>query len=87
MNSKHTDAFRPLARAMVIQHPMAAASTVALVKRAAADIEPDGGRVLEWYQSTPICELSDLTGQELVAMGRADLLVAFLRSIKRGDRG
>ncbi len=57
------------------------------VLRVAAEIEPDRAAVMEWYRCTPIRELGDLSAEQLVALGRAEMVIAFLRSIRDGLRG
>ncbi|KRE86032.1 hypothetical protein ASG75_10895 [Rhodanobacter sp. Soil772] len=55
------------------------------VLREAVEIEPDPAEVMHWYRATRIAELGHLTAAELVALGRAEAVIAFLRSI-RNDR-
>lgn len=57
------------------------------VLRVAAHIEPDPERALDWYRHTRISELGLLTAEQLVGMGRASLVIDFLQSIRRGQRG
>ena len=52
------------------------------VLRAAAELEPNPDLVVTWYRETPIAALGQLTAEQLVAIGRAELVVAFLRSIR-----
>lgn len=56
------------------------------VLRAAAELEPNPALVTIWYQETPIAALGQLTAEQLVAMGRAQLVVAFLRGIHNSAR-
>ena len=56
------------------------------VLRLAKGIDHDEERVRDWYQTVSICELGGRTAQELVQMGEADLVMGFLRSIRRGYR-
>ncbi|MHA6205636.1 hypothetical protein ACXU4B_14525 [Dyella soli] len=56
------------------------------VLRVAAEIEPRPAAVMEWYRATPIAELGQLTAEQLVALGRAEVVIAFLRSIRDGTR-
>lgn len=56
------------------------------VLRLARDIEHDAARVRDWYLTVKIRELGGKTAQELVQMGEADLVIGFLRSIRRGYR-
>jgi hypothetical protein len=49
-------------------------------------IESDRARIEEWYQSEQIRELGGFTACELVLQDSADLVIGFLRSIRRGDR-
>jgi hypothetical protein len=56
------------------------------VLRLARGIEHDEERVREWYLTAKIRELGGKTAQELVQMGEADLVIGFLRSIRRGYR-
>jgi hypothetical protein len=51
------------------------------VLRAAAELEPNPALVITWYRETPIAALGQLTAEQLVGMGRAELVVAFLRRI------
>lgn len=57
------------------------------VLRVAAQIEPDPGRVLDWYRHVWISELGFLTARQLVRMGRASMVIDFLQSIRCGQRG
>jgi hypothetical protein len=56
------------------------------VLRIAAEVESSPASVMEWYQKTPIAELGQFTAEQLVALGRADLVIAFLTSIRDGAR-
>ena len=53
---------------------------------AAARIEPEPERMLAWYRHECIAELGYLTAGQLVGMGRAPVVVAFLQSIRSGER-
>ncbi|HET6433740.1 hypothetical protein [Dyella sp.] len=57
------------------------------VLRVAARIEPEPHWLMDWYRHTRIAELGHLTAEQLVAMGRAPVVIAFLQSIRRGVRG
>jgi hypothetical protein len=52
----------------------------------AKGIEQDESRVCDWYLTVKIREFGDKTAEELVQIGSADLVIGFLRSIKRGYR-
>ena len=56
------------------------------VLRLAKGIDHDEKRVRDWYLTVKIRELGDKTAQELVQMGESDLVIGFLRSIRRGYR-
>jgi hypothetical protein len=56
------------------------------VWRLARGIEHDEARVHDWYLTVKIRELGGKTARELVQMGEADLVIGFLRSIRRGYR-
>ncbi|AIF48182.1 hypothetical protein [Dyella japonica] len=56
------------------------------VLRVAAEIEPEPAAVMEWYQTTPIEELGHLTAEQLVALGRAEVVIGFLLTIRDGTR-
>jgi hypothetical protein len=56
------------------------------VLRLAKGIDQDEERVRDWYLTVKIRELGGKTAQELVQMGEADLVIGFLRSIRRGHR-
>jgi hypothetical protein len=56
------------------------------VLQMARSVDHDEARVREWYRSEKIRELGGKTAQELVQMGEADLVIGFLRSIRRGYR-
>jgi len=56
------------------------------VLRLARGIDHDEERVRDWYSTAKIRELGGKTAQELVHMGDADLVIGFLRSIRRGYR-
>jgi hypothetical protein len=60
---------------------------VMAVFRAAARIEPDPAEVMVWYCDTPIAELDGSSAKALVASGRADEVLAFLREIGDDRRG
>jgi len=57
------------------------------VLRVAAEIEPDPVEVMEWYRSTPILELGGLSAEQLVALGRVEAVIGFLRAIGRDRDG
>lgn len=57
------------------------------VLRVAARIEPDPRCLLDWYRHTHIAEMGHLTAEQLVDMGRAPVVIAFLRAIHAGARG
>jgi hypothetical protein len=57
------------------------------VLRVAAQIEADPIVVMRWYRHTHIAELGCLTAEQLVALGRAEVVIAFLRSVRDGQRG
>jgi hypothetical protein len=56
------------------------------VLRVAAEVEPCPKAVMQWYRHTPIRELGNLSAERLVALGRAEMVIAFLRSIRDGAR-
>jgi hypothetical protein len=56
------------------------------VLRLARGVDHDKERVRDWYLTVKIHELGGKTAQELVRMGEADLVIGFLRSIRRGYR-
>lgn len=56
------------------------------VLRSAAEVEPSPAAVMEWYRTTPIRELGNLCAEELVAMGRAEMVIGVLRSIRNSGR-
>lgn len=56
------------------------------VLRVAAEIEPTPARLLDWYQHDAISELGCLTAEQLVSLGRADTVIAFLQSIHDVER-
>jgi len=55
------------------------------VLRVAAEVEPDPVEVMEWYRTTPIRELGGLCAEQLVALGRVEMVIGFLRAIGRED--
>jgi hypothetical protein len=57
------------------------------VLRVAAEIEPDPVAMMAWYRRTPIRELGNLPAEALVALGRTEIVITFLRSIRDGRRG
>ena len=57
------------------------------VLHVASHIEQDADRVMDWYYQTHIAELGFLTAEQLVGMGRAPIVIAFLHSIRCGERG
>ena len=56
------------------------------ISRLALALESDRSRIEEWYRAEQIRELGGLTAQQLVRQGNADLVISFLRSIRRGER-
>lgn len=66
------------------RHPSLSATLAVL--ELARKIEPGVVTAMHWYRNVPITELGDLSAQQLVARGRAESVVAFLKSILRGDR-
>lgn len=42
---------------------------------------------MDWYRHTRIAELGHLIAEQLVAMGRAPVVIAFLQAIRDGARG
>ncbi|WP_109124516.1 hypothetical protein [Dyella sp. C11] len=61
------------------------AATLAVLE-SARKIESSFYDSLAWYREVPIAELGGLTARELVAQGRAEHVIGFLRAIQRGDR-
>lgn len=55
------------------------------VLRVALEVEPDPGQLFAWYRRTRIAELGRLTAEQLVLLGRAEAVIAFLRSIRDGE--
>jgi len=49
-------------------------------------IEPNMAEVIIWYVHVPIKELGNLSARQLVEQGRADAVLAFLKSIYFGER-
>jgi len=60
---------------------------VSAVLELAKLIEPSMADVIIWYVHVPIKELGDLSACQLVEQGRADAVLAFLKSIYCGERG
>jgi len=56
------------------------------VLRLAKGIDHDEERVRDWYQTVKICELGGKTAHELVQRGETELVIDFLKSIRRGYR-
>jgi hypothetical protein len=56
------------------------------VLRVAVEIEPDPAAVMDWYRRVRISELGNLTAEQLVALGRAEAVIVFLRSVRVGER-
>ena len=50
-------------------------------------IESDVTLFNEWFRTSPIWELGGLTAQELVARGDSTMVIEFLLSITRNERG
>lgn len=72
------------ARAAGAHPPLAA--TIAVLELA-RKIEPDIVAAIHWYRHVPIEELGHQTALRLVAQGRADAVIAFLRAVREGGRG
>ncbi|NID17208.1 hypothetical protein [Luteibacter yeojuensis] len=49
----------------------------------ASQVEPDEAARMAWYRGDPIAELGQQTAEALVACGRHEDVLAFLRSVKR----
>lgn len=56
--------------------------TVAVL-RTVLQIETDPIRVMQWYEGKKIASLGYLTASELVNMGRASVVIDFLKSIRK----
>ncbi|MDQ0011587.1 hypothetical protein J2T07_003801 [Luteibacter jiangsuensis] len=52
------------------------------VLREAARVEPDESARIAWYRDDPIAGLGLLTAESLVAAGRYEDVLAFLRGVK-----
>lgn len=52
------------------------------VLQEAARVEPDEGRRIAWYRNDPIEKLDLQTAEVLVASGRYEEVLAFLRGVK-----
>ncbi len=63
-----------------------AVPAVLRVWRAALQIEPDPIEAASWYHRTRIAELGSFTAAQLVSPGRSDEVVAFLLSVRDGER-
>lgn len=57
------------------------------VLRMAAAMEPDPSALMAWYRHTPIAELGYLTAEQLVALGRAEAVIAWLQARDGDARG
>jgi hypothetical protein len=57
------------------------------IMQLALSIESDPAAIEDWFWSATIRELGGLTAQQLVAQGNATLVIEFLWSIRRGERG
>lgn len=66
--------------------PTAAHSEALTVLAAATELEPDLAEAVAWYLLAPIAELDYLTAGELVARGRAQAVLGFLRAVIDGKR-
>jgi hypothetical protein len=60
--------------------------TASVVLELAQMIEPRLAAAMTWYLHTPIKELGYLTARQLVDQGCSESVVAFLKSICRGER-
>lgn len=61
------------------------AATLAVLELA-RKIESSAIAAASWYRDVPIRELGNLPARQLVALGEAESVVAFLESVQRGDR-
>jgi hypothetical protein len=59
----------------------------ALVLSLAAEIEPDAGAALRWFNSDRIREFGDKTAAQLVEEGATSRLLAMMTAIRSGRRG
>ena len=64
-----------------LQHTIASA-----VLELAHLIEPSMAAVIIWYVHMPIKELGNLSARQLVEQGKADAVLAFLKSVYCGER-
>lgn len=53
------------------------------VLRTALEVEMDPGRLMHWYRSRKIASLGFLTASQLVAMGRASVVIDFLKTARQ----
>jgi len=58
---------------------------VLAVLRTAAKIEPNHARLMQWYRNERIESLGHFTAAQLVDMGRASVVIDFLRSIRNAE--
>ena len=68
---------RPAAR-IDVRHPWAS-----LVLHEAARVEPDEAARIAWYRTDPIAALDQQTAESLVACGRHEDVLGFLRGVAR----
>jgi hypothetical protein len=56
------------------------------VLRAAAVFEPDHAKLLDWYLGERIASLGGLSAAALVNIGRATLVIDFLKNVETAER-
>ena len=56
------------------------------VLRAASEFEPDHAKLLDWYLGERIASLGGLSAAALVNIGRATLVIDFLKNVEAAER-
>lgn len=54
---------------------------------AAAELTGDLSKAIYWYRNEPIADYGHRTAAELVASGKAEAVLAFIRDLENGARG
>lgn len=54
---------------------------------AATELDGDVGKAIRWYRNEPIADYGCRTAAELVADGRVEAVLAYLRDLENGARG
>lgn len=87
MDGRLQNALRSLQRANNVPRGQRPDFAMIQIARLALSIEADFASFQDWFRSSPIREFEGLTAQQLVDRGESRLVIDFLWSIRRNERG